>query len=127
MKTEGNASKLSPKQHLALPLIISGMSSVEVSAQIGVQPSTVSEWLHHSHAFKGAMKKIRQESMELTKHRVDSLAADALTELGKILATSASEATRLKACEIVISKLLPQQPPADSGGLDMRMFGGPLD
>ena len=106
MKPEAVLNMLTSKQQLALPLILSGMSSLEVSKNIGVKASTVSEWLHHSPAFKNELAALRRETVERTASAIEGLVLLSLDELSKIVSSSNSEAMRLKACEFVISKLL---------------------
>lgn len=106
MKPEAVLNMLTPKQQLALPLILSGQSNLEVSKNIGVKASTVSEWLHHSPAFKKELEALRRETVERTANAIEGLVLLSLGELAKIVSTSQSEGMRLKACELVISKLL---------------------
>jgi predicted transcriptional regulator len=105
MKPEAILSTLTPKQQLALPLILSGMSSLEVSKKVGVKASTVSEWLHHSPSFKEAIDFARQDTLSRTADSVASVVLLAIGELARIIATSESDAVRLKACDVVLAKL----------------------
>jgi len=109
MKPEAISNMLTPKQQLALPLILSGMSSSQVSKNVGVKASTVSEWLHHSPAFKSELAARRQETVARTTSAIEALVLLSIDELAKIMLSSKSESTRLKACELVISKLLDRE------------------
>lgn len=124
MKPEAIQNVLTPKQQLALPLILSGMSSLEVSKKIGVKPSTISEWLHHSPAFKNELAVRRRETLERTANAIESLVLSALDELAKIMLSGQSETTRLKACELVISKLLNR---GENPTLDQGQFMGQIN
>jgi hypothetical protein len=124
MKPEAIPNMLTPKQQLALPLILSGISSLEVSKNIGVKASTISEWLHHSPAFKNEIAARRREMLARTANAVESLVLLSLNELAKIMSSSQSEATRLKACELVISKLLDR---GENRGSDQVQFVGPIN
>lgn len=105
MKPEAILIKLTSKQHAALPLIASGMSSLEVSKSIGVKASTISEWLHHSPQFIQALTEIRSETVIRTREAIESLALRSIEELAALLKNSKSETIRLKTCELILTKL----------------------
>lgn len=127
MKSEAILNKLTSKQQQALPLILSGMSSLQVSEKIGVKASTISEWLHHSHAFKEVIFQIRSETIARTTDAIDVLVLKSLEEIAKLISTSKSESIRLKACELVLSKLLqpkfesPPQSPSPNGSINLSL------
>ena len=109
--------RLTPKQQKALPLLASGMTGIECAKIVGVKPPTVSDWINHCPAFAAALEKLRGQVSQEAIADLQASVAMAGREVRRLIATSASDAVRLKACEFVITNFgLPKPPTDDSAG-----------
>jgi hypothetical protein len=72
---------LTPQQEAAADQLAAGRTVTETAAAVGVTRQTVSEWLHHHHAFKAALNHRRNEAWTSLLDRLASLAPVALDVL----------------------------------------------
>lgn len=94
---------LTPKQRQAIPLLAAGESGKAVARAINCNPATVSQWLNHDSGFNQALRVFSQISIYKAQLQLDSLAADAITELRDLILNARSEQVRLRAIELVMN------------------------
>lgn len=99
-------SDLTPKQWVALPLVASGLTAVEVEKRTGISASTISDWLNNSIEFQMCLTDVRENVLSAVTHRLGESALLAVQELRQIILNGKSEAVRERACEFLITSIL---------------------
>ena len=108
-------NSITPKQLQALPLLVTGMSGVEVAKAVGVKPSTVSGWLHHCPGFMAELDQCREQVIREAMDQLGGTLTTAVRELHHVMTKSKNDALRLKAATFVIEHFgLPKASPSGS-------------
>lgn len=94
--------RITGKMRKALPLLASGMTGAATALAVGVQASTVSEWLNHHESFQEELECLREAVTQQAMGQLQSTLPTAVEELQRIMTTSKTDAVRLKAAQFVI-------------------------
>ena len=78
-------SRLSEKQHMAIDLILQGLTDREVAQRVGVTRQTVNEWRNHNARFIAELNRRRKMIHEAALNRLIGLALKALETVEKEL------------------------------------------
>lgn len=98
------AMLLTTKQAQALPFLARGMSGIEVAKTVGVQATTVSQWLNHCPEFSTSLERLRDRVTSESMQALQSTVALAVDEVRRILTDGKNETVRLNAAKFVIEQ-----------------------
>jgi DNA-binding transcriptional regulator YdaS (Cro superfamily) len=98
------AMQFTTKQAQAMPFLASGMSGNEVAKTIGVQPTTVSQWLNHCPEFSASLERLRDCVTNESMQALQGTVALAVDEVRRILTNGKNETVRLNAAKFVIEQ-----------------------
>jgi hypothetical protein len=111
-KTEGDAAaeivlvspepgELSPAQHVAIGVLMTGQTATAAAKASGVNRETVSRWLNHDAAFQAELGRQRAALHAAVDDRLRNLTGQALDTLERLLQSSPAE-VKLKAALAVL-------------------------
>ena len=72
---------LTPKQEMVADLLAIGRTVTDAANEVGVSRQTVSQWLHHHHAFQAALNQRRADAWSSLLDRLAALVPKALDVL----------------------------------------------
>jgi len=103
---EGWAAELTPRQIAALRALSSGQSPADAARTAGVSLGTVYRWLNTDATFSAALQALEGAALRDLARRLGALGEAVGRALEDGLAPTQSIGTRLKAADIVLSRLL---------------------
>lgn len=112
---------LTPKQALALPLVLAGKAGKDIAEEVGVMPSTVSDWINHNTEFKKALAAERDAALDRARKILEAGAVDAAHTLVDTTKGGKGSANKTKAAITVLDKagvIGPGEGYPDSVGID---------
>lgn len=108
---------LTEQQHVAITLLLTGKSQVDVAGEIGVAVPTVNLWCNKDPLFIATLNSRRQDAHQAVVAELRSLAAEAVAVLRASL-KSEDERIRIQAAKTVIKVLDLESIPAPDGATD---------
>jgi hypothetical protein len=96
---------LSPQQINSLPILAAGESAKSAAEKIGVTPQTISLWLNHDQDYRLALWLFKNDALDAALSQLQTLAAEAVSVVRKLLLEGSTEQIRLKAAQLVIDRL----------------------
>jgi len=72
-KGDKNGQQLSPKQILALPLVLEGNTDDQVAQAVGVKRQTVNEWRNRDPRFRAEVNRQQNELFRGTRERLERM------------------------------------------------------
>jgi len=106
IKNNQEIVSITGQQTQAITLLLAGRPQVEVAAEVGTAPETVSRWLHDNPAFVAAYNAARLELWAANSARLRDLSGKAIDTIAAILQDeNESSAVRLRAALMVLKDL----------------------
>jgi len=95
-RKKNNANGLNSNQHMAIDLILSGMSDREIAEELGLSRQSVNSWRNRNEQFRQALQDRRNALIEVHQGNLNSLVGKAIKILQDAM-ENGDRSERLKA------------------------------
>jgi hypothetical protein len=126
MRGSRSKTEATPQQKKLIGMILAGVSIKQASRELGIDESTGKRWMRNPVVLE-AYEKLKKSVEGTVFEQVQALGSKAVKALDDSLSPTELTQNRIKAAQMVLDRVLPQQTPGQTGQTPGQASQGLID